>query len=87
MTKNLAFAPFGAVLGRDLKISPGTMWGIFCAGAASFVPLLFLQFVGEEAVYIIVAQEMRANHEYFLTTLYGAALRETGSLFARNTAA
>ena len=29
---------------------------------------------------------MRANHEYFLTTLYGPALRETGSLFARNTA-
>ena len=71
MTTHLAFVPFGVVLGRDLKISPGTMWAIFCAGAVSFVPLLFLQFVGEEAVYVIVAQEMRANHEYFLTTLYG----------------
>jgi 4-amino-4-deoxy-L-arabinose transferase-like glycosyltransferase len=78
VTTNLAFAPFGTVLGRDLKISPGTMWGIFCAGAASFVPLLFLQFVGEEAVYVIVAQEMRANHEYFLTTLYGQSYGRPG---------
>ena len=47
------------------------MWAIFWIGATSFVPLLFLQYVGEEAVYTIVAQEMLASKEYFLTTLYG----------------
>jgi 4-amino-4-deoxy-L-arabinose transferase-like glycosyltransferase len=47
------------------------MWVIFWVGAGSFVPLLFLQYVGEEAVYTIIAQEMRANQEYFVTTLYG----------------
>ena len=47
------------------------MWAIFGIGAASFVPLMFLQYVGEEAVYTIVAQEMLANKKYFLTTLYG----------------
>jgi 4-amino-4-deoxy-L-arabinose transferase-like glycosyltransferase len=71
VTTHLAFVPFGVVIGRDLKISPGTMWAIFCGGVVSFVPLLFLQYVGEEAVYTITAQEMRANQEYFLTTLYG----------------
>jgi hypothetical protein len=72
VTAKLALAPFrGGFLGRELEISPSTMWAIFWGGAICFVPLLFLQYVGEEAVYTIVAQEMSANKEYFLTTLYG----------------
>ncbi len=51
----------GALFNKQIKVSTGTMWAIFCVAAASFLPLLFLQYVGEEAVYAIIAQEMAAN--------------------------
>jgi hypothetical protein len=32
---------------------------------------LGLPYIGEEAVYTITSLEMRLNHDYFVTTLYG----------------
>jgi len=60
-----------AFLGRELKISPAAMWAIFWIGAGSFVPHIFLQYVGEEPFYPIVAQEMWAKKAFIVTTLYG----------------
>ena len=46
MTAELALGPFGGgFLGKELKVSPIMMWVIFGIGAASFVPLMFLQYV------------------------------------------
>jgi 4-amino-4-deoxy-L-arabinose transferase-like glycosyltransferase len=58
-------------LSREINISPGLMWKLFWVAAGSFLPLLFLQYVGEEPIYPIVAQEMWAKQEFLLATLYG----------------
>ena len=71
MAVHSTFDSRGVLLGKELKVSPATMWTIFWAGAGSFVPLLFLQYVGEEPFYPIVAQEMWAKKEFIVTTLYG----------------
>ena len=71
----------GVLFGKDIKVSTGVMWAIFWVGAASFVPLLFLQYVGEEGVYPIAAQEMRASGEFVRATMYGNPLGRPG-LFA-----
>jgi hypothetical protein len=54
--------PCSTWFGKELTVSAGTMWMIFWAGAGSFLPLLFLQYVGEEGVYSIIAQEMSAKN-------------------------
>jgi 4-amino-4-deoxy-L-arabinose transferase-like glycosyltransferase len=66
------------LLFRELSITPRMMWSIFWVGAASFVPMLFLQYIGEEAVYTIIAQEMAASGEYLSTTLYGQSYGRPG---------
>lgn len=71
MAANWTFALHSPLFGKETKISTGTMWAIFWIGAGSFVPLLFLQYVGEEAVYPIAAQEMQASGEFIRATLYG----------------
>jgi 4-amino-4-deoxy-L-arabinose transferase-like glycosyltransferase len=71
MTVRWTFDNRAIFLSKELKVSAGTMWAIFWAGAASFVPLLFLQYIGEEPFYPIVAQEMWAKKEFIITTLYG----------------
>jgi 4-amino-4-deoxy-L-arabinose transferase-like glycosyltransferase len=55
----------------NLAVSPRLMWSIFWAAAGSYIPMLFLHYVGEEPIYPIVAQEMWARHEYVVATLYG----------------
>ncbi len=47
------------------------MWAIFWIGAGSFIPLLFLQNVGEEGTSTIAAQEMHASWDFLRTTIYG----------------
>ncbi len=47
------------------------MWAIFWIGAGSFIPLLFLQYVGEEGTSTIAAQEMHAGGDFLRTTIYG----------------
>ena len=47
------------------------MWAIFWIGAGSFIPLLFLQYVGEEGTSTIAAQEMHASGDFLRTTIYG----------------
>jgi 4-amino-4-deoxy-L-arabinose transferase-like glycosyltransferase len=54
------------------------MWRIYWAAAGCFLPLLFLQYVGEEPIYAIVAQEMWAKKEFFLATLYGHQFERPG---------
>jgi 4-amino-4-deoxy-L-arabinose transferase-like glycosyltransferase len=61
-----------------LDISPAVMRTIFWIGAGSFVPLLFLQYVGEEPLYTIVAQEMWAKKEFISTSLYGGGFGRPG---------
>ena len=47
------------------------LWAL-CAGAAiSFAATLPLPYIGEEGIYTIVAMEMKASGDYFVTTLYG----------------
>jgi 4-amino-4-deoxy-L-arabinose transferase-like glycosyltransferase len=55
----------------ELRVSPTAIWRIFWIAAGSFVPMLFLQYVGEEAVYTLGAQEMVARGNYLVATLYG----------------
>ncbi|HXQ84223.1 MAG TPA: hypothetical protein VN769_09170 [Xanthobacteraceae bacterium] len=71
MAANWTFALQRRLFGKEINISAGTLWAIFWIGAGSFVPLLFLQYVGEEAVYPIAAQEMHASGEFIRATLYG----------------
>ena len=59
------------LLTGELQPPARFIWWIFWLGAASFLPLLFLQYVGEEAVYTILAQELRARKEFTVTTIYG----------------
>ena len=59
------------LFGREIKISAATMWAIFWVGAGSFIPLLFLQYVGEEGTSTIAAQEMHASGDFLRTTIYG----------------
>ena len=54
------------------------MWAIFWIGAGSFIPVLFLQYVGEEGVYPVATQEMHATGEFFRPTLYGHPLGRPG---------
>ena len=64
-------APRAPLFGREIKISAATMWAIFWIGAGSFIPLLFLQYVGEEGTSTIAAQEMHASGDFLRTTIYG----------------
>jgi 4-amino-4-deoxy-L-arabinose transferase-like glycosyltransferase len=67
-----------AVFGRPLDVSARALWAIFWLGAGSFVPLLFLQYSGEEGVYPIAAQEMQATGELIRATMYGEPLGRPG---------
>jgi 4-amino-4-deoxy-L-arabinose transferase-like glycosyltransferase len=51
--------------------STRTWWLLYAAAALSFATTLTLPYIGEEAVYTITSLEMRLNHDFFLTTLYG----------------
>lgn len=67
---------FPAVRARGLAAwtfvpTPRRLWRIFAAGCFALVPFLFLQYVGEEAVTVIVTQEMWASGDFVRTTMYG----------------
>ena len=51
--------------------SAKTWWWLYLAAAFSFITTLGLPYIGEEAVYTITSLEMRLNHDFFVTTLYG----------------
>jgi 4-amino-4-deoxy-L-arabinose transferase-like glycosyltransferase len=51
--------------------SAKTWWWLYAAAAASLYTTLGLPYIGEEAVYTITSLEMRLNHDFFVTTLYG----------------
>lgn len=78
MVANWTVALHSALFRKETKISTGLVWAIFWIGAGSFVPLLFLQYVGEEAIYPITAQEMRATGDFLHITLYGHNLQRPG---------
>ena len=78
MTVHWISPPRGPLFGRDMKISTATMWAIFWIGAGSFVPLLFLQYVGEEGVYAIATQEMHTTGDLLHPTLYGQPFGRPG---------
>jgi hypothetical protein len=71
MTAHWISPPRGPLFGREIKISATTMWAIFWISAGSFIPLLFLQYVGEEGTSTIAAQEMHATGDVLRTTIYG----------------
>ncbi|HEV7820048.1 MAG TPA: phospholipid carrier-dependent glycosyltransferase, partial [Burkholderiales bacterium] len=48
-----------------------TWWWLYAAAALSLYTTLGLPYIGEEAVYTITSLEMRLNHDFFVTTLYG----------------
>lgn len=54
------------------------MWAIYWVGAGSFLPLLFLQSVGEEGIWPIITQEMWARKDFIVTTLYGGSYGRPG---------
>jgi len=78
MAANLTFAVQRPLFGKAITVSTGMLWAIFWIGAGSFVPLLFLQYVGEEAIYPIIAQEMWANKQFIVATLYGQSFGRPG---------
>jgi 4-amino-4-deoxy-L-arabinose transferase-like glycosyltransferase len=67
----LLFRPRSLLFTKELHVSAKTMWKIFWAGAASFLPLLFIHHIGEEAVYTIITQEVWGKKKFIVTTLYG----------------
>ena len=58
-------------LSSTTQISPATIWKIFCLAAASFAPLLFLQYEGEEPFFTIIAQEMWVSRDFTHITHLG----------------
>jgi 4-amino-4-deoxy-L-arabinose transferase-like glycosyltransferase len=54
---------------------------LYWVAALAFLPTLLLQYVGEEAVTVIVAQEMRASGDVVIPTMYGISYGRPG-LFA-----
>src|SRR4051812_46850789 len=56
---------------RLTPFSAKMWWWIYAAAALSLFTTLTLPYIGEEAVYTITSLEMRLNHDYFVTTLYG----------------
>jgi len=58
--------------------SPKVIWWIFCTAAASLLPMLFLQYEGEEPFFTIFAQEMWANREFIVTTHFGTVYPRPG---------
>lgn len=73
-TAQIASDPLGRISARQL-------WLLYILAALSFVPNLFQPYLGEEAVYAIVSQEMWLSGEYIVTTLYGEPYARQG-LFA-----
>lgn len=61
--------------------SEGTGWWLYAAAGAALAPTLFLQYVGEEAVTVIVAQEMWASKDFVISRFYGQPYGRPG-LFA-----
>jgi 4-amino-4-deoxy-L-arabinose transferase-like glycosyltransferase len=53
------------------QMSPTTIWKIFWLAAASFTPMLFLQYEGEEPFFTIIAQEMWASRDFTHITHLG----------------
>lgn len=53
------------------ELTPRLMWRIYAVAALVMLPAVFIQYVGEEAVTVIIAQEMREGGEFIVTTLYG----------------
>lgn len=51
--------------------SSRTLWWLYAIAALSFATTLTLPYIGEEAVYTITSLEMRLNHDFLVTTLYG----------------
>lgn len=47
------------------------LWALCASAAISFAATLPLPYIGEEGIYTIVAMEMKASGDYFVTTLYG----------------
>jgi 4-amino-4-deoxy-L-arabinose transferase-like glycosyltransferase len=68
----------GAAPGKEFAISARAMWLLFWAAAGSFLPHLFLQYMGEEAVYPIAAQEMHASGDLIHATAYGLPMGRPG---------
>ena len=48
-----------------------TCWILLGMAALSFIPTLFLPYVGEEGVYTITSMEMAHSREWLAPTLYG----------------
>lgn len=51
--------------------SPLLLWRLYMLAVLAMLPALFIQYIGEEGVYVILAQEMRASGDYVHGTLYG----------------
>ena len=52
-------------------VSPFLLWRLYLFAVLAMLPALFIQYIGEEGVYVILAQEMRARGDYVHGTLYG----------------
>jgi 4-amino-4-deoxy-L-arabinose transferase-like glycosyltransferase len=53
------------------SVSERQFWLIYAAAAASLLIHLFHQYRSEEAIYVIIAQEMREAHNFLVPTLFG----------------
>jgi 4-amino-4-deoxy-L-arabinose transferase-like glycosyltransferase len=56
---------------NPISIPTRTWWWLYAVAAISLFTTLTLPYIGEEAVYTITSLEMRLNHDFFVTTLYG----------------
>lgn len=50
-----------------------TCWILLGMAALSFIPTLFLPYIGEEGVYTITSMEMARSREWLVPTLYGVS--------------
>jgi hypothetical protein len=55
------------------KFSPRPFYWLIAVAVLSFIPSLFLNFIGEEANFSLYAYEMHVQHEYWVPLFYGGA--------------
>ena len=59
-------------------LGPALLWRLYGAAALVFLPTLAIQYVGEEAITVIVTQEMWARQDFVVTTMYGVGYGRPG---------
>jgi 4-amino-4-deoxy-L-arabinose transferase-like glycosyltransferase len=59
-------------------LRPALLWRLYATAALVYLPALAIPYVGEEAITVIVTQEMWARQDFLVTNLYGTSYGRPG---------